>query len=285
MLIDWFTVAAQMLNFLILAWLLKRFLYRPVLDAIDAREKATAATVADANARQAQVQSEQADLASKQRDFDQQRAAMLAQAKQQAKAEGERLLELARTRADTQRANYQSTLETDYQQLGADITRRAREQVLLIAGKALADLAGATLEQTMCDMFMRRLIALDGTSKTSMADAIKAAGGKAQCSSSAPLSPQQQQALAAALDDLCADKTTLTFSTDAQLICGIALTAHGYKLAWNIDDYLATLGDSIGAAVHARAQASAPAPVPADADVAADADAGAATPAPAPEAP
>ena len=39
MLIDWFTVGAQALNFLILVWLLKRFLYKPILDAIDAREK------------------------------------------------------------------------------------------------------------------------------------------------------------------------------------------------------------------------------------------------------
>ena len=39
MLIDWFTVGAQALNFLILVWLLKRFLYKPILDAVDAREQ------------------------------------------------------------------------------------------------------------------------------------------------------------------------------------------------------------------------------------------------------
>jgi F-type H+-transporting ATPase subunit b len=36
--IDWITVAAQIANFLVLIWLLKRFLYRPILDGIDARE-------------------------------------------------------------------------------------------------------------------------------------------------------------------------------------------------------------------------------------------------------
>lgn len=39
MLFDWFTVLAQIANFLILMWLLKRFSYKPVLDTIDAREK------------------------------------------------------------------------------------------------------------------------------------------------------------------------------------------------------------------------------------------------------
>ena len=43
MLIDGFTVGAQVLNFLILVWLMKRFLYQPILDAIDAREQRIAA--------------------------------------------------------------------------------------------------------------------------------------------------------------------------------------------------------------------------------------------------
>ena len=43
MLIDWFTVGAQLLNFLILVCLMKRFLYQPVLDAIAAREQKIAA--------------------------------------------------------------------------------------------------------------------------------------------------------------------------------------------------------------------------------------------------
>ena len=49
MLIDWFTVGAQALNFIVLVWLMKHFLYQPVLDAIDAREKRIAAQLADAD--------------------------------------------------------------------------------------------------------------------------------------------------------------------------------------------------------------------------------------------
>jgi F-type H+-transporting ATPase subunit b len=51
MLIDWFTVGAQVLNFLILVWLLKRFLYKPILHAIDEREKRIAKELADADTR------------------------------------------------------------------------------------------------------------------------------------------------------------------------------------------------------------------------------------------
>ena len=49
MLIDWFTVGAQVLNFLILIWLLKRFLYKPILHAIDEREERIATELANAD--------------------------------------------------------------------------------------------------------------------------------------------------------------------------------------------------------------------------------------------
>ena len=51
MLIDWFTVAAQLVNFLILVWLLKRFLFKPITSAIDAREKRIATELAAADAK------------------------------------------------------------------------------------------------------------------------------------------------------------------------------------------------------------------------------------------
>ncbi len=56
MLIDWFTVGAQALNFLILVWLMKRFLYKPILHAIDEREKRIATELANADKKKAEAQ-------------------------------------------------------------------------------------------------------------------------------------------------------------------------------------------------------------------------------------
>ena len=56
MLINWFTVLAQAINFLILVWLLKRFLYKPILHAIDEREKGIATQLAQAEAKEAEAQ-------------------------------------------------------------------------------------------------------------------------------------------------------------------------------------------------------------------------------------
>src|SRR5580658_6185441 len=96
MLIDWFTVGAQALNFLILVWLMKRFLYQPILDAIDAREKRIAAELADAAAKQAEAQKQRDEFEHKNTEFEQQRAALLAKTTDEAKVERQRLFDEAR---------------------------------------------------------------------------------------------------------------------------------------------------------------------------------------------
>src|SRR3990172_6125549 len=100
MLIDWFTVGAQVLNFLVLVWLMRRFLYRPILNAIDAREKRIAKELADAAAKQAEARDEREEFQSKNEEFDRQRAALLAKATDEANTERQRLLDEARKAAD-----------------------------------------------------------------------------------------------------------------------------------------------------------------------------------------
>jgi len=99
MLIDWFTVGAQALNFLILVWLMKRFLYKPVLRAINEREKRIAAELASADTKKVEAQKESDEFKHKNEELDQQRAALLSKATDEAKAEGQRLLDEARKAA------------------------------------------------------------------------------------------------------------------------------------------------------------------------------------------
>ena len=105
MLIDWFTVGAQALNFLILVWLMKRFLYKPILHAIDEREKQIATELANADKKKAEAQKESDEFKHKNEEFDQQRAALLSKATDEAKSERQRLLDEARQAATALSSN------------------------------------------------------------------------------------------------------------------------------------------------------------------------------------
>jgi F-type H+-transporting ATPase subunit b len=266
MLIDWFTVAAQALNFLILVWLLKRFLYQPVLDAINAREQRIALQLADAAAKEAAASKERDEFARKNTEFDAQRAALLGKASEEAKVESRRLLEQARKEADALRSRLQDALRNEREALSVEITRRTRDEVFAIVRKTLADLATAGLEDSMARVFIERLGALSAADKKALAAAIGAAAGTAVVRSAFELPAQQRGAIEQAVAVTGVAAPRLTYETVPGLISGVELNAGGHKLAWSIADYLSGLEQSLGEVLQppsAPAREPAPAAPPA----------------------
>jgi F-type H+-transporting ATPase subunit b len=248
-LIDWFTVGAQALNFVILVWLMKRFLYRPILHAIDAREKRIAAELADADAKKAEAQKERAEFRQKNEEFDQQRATLLSRATDEAKAERQRLLDEARAAAEVLSAKRQETLRNDAHDLSQAIGRQTREEVFAIARKALTDLATTSLEERMSEVFTRRLREMDSQSKARLGAGLKTASDPAVVRSAFELPTEQRAAIQNALNEAFSAEVHVRFETPSDLISGIELATNGQKVAWSIDDYLGSLEKSVAALV------------------------------------
>jgi F-type H+-transporting ATPase subunit b len=246
MLIDWFTVGAQALNFLILVWLLKRFLYKPILNAIDAREKRIAKELADADAKKAEAQKEHEEFQHKNDEFDQQRAALLSKATDEANAERQRLLDGARKAADALSAKREESLQNDALNLSQAITRRTQQEVFAITRKTLADLATTSLEERIGEVFDRRLRALDDKAKSALGEALKRNSESALVRSAFDLPSAQQAAIQNALNETFSAEIRVGFETAPELVSGIELIANGQKVAWSIADYLASLEKSIG---------------------------------------
>jgi F-type H+-transporting ATPase subunit b len=241
MLIDWFTVGAQALNFVILVWLMKRFLYKPILKAIDTREKRIAAELADAAAKKVEARNERDQFQRKNEELATQRAALLKKATDEAKAERHRLLEEARNAADALSAKRQQTLRSDADSLNQAIGRRAQQEVFAIARKALADLATTSLEERLGEVFIRRLRAMDGQAKADLAKALTTATAPALVRSAFDLPAEQRAAIQKALDETFSADIHVRFETAPDVISGIELTISGHKVGWSIADYLTSL--------------------------------------------
>jgi F-type H+-transporting ATPase subunit b len=241
MLIDWFTVSAQVINFLILVWLLKRFLYRPILNAIDAREKRIATELADAAAKKDEAIKERDEFKHKNEEFDRQRAALLSQATDEAKAERQRLFDEARKAADSLSATRQDTLRNDAHNLNQAISRRTQQEVFAIARKALTDLATTSLEERLGEVFIRRLREMDGKAKAGFSAALKTAAHPALVRSAFDLPADQRAVIQQALNETFSAEIHVRFETAPDLIGGIELSTNGQKMAWSIADYLTFL--------------------------------------------
>jgi len=252
MLIDWFTVGAQVLNFVILVWLMKRFLYKPILNAIDAREKRIAAQITDADTKKAEAKKERDEFEQKNEEFDQQRAALLKKATDEADAERQRLLDEARKAADALSAKRQETLRADAKNLNQAISRRTQQEVFAIARKALTDLATTGLEERLGEVFTRRLRELDGEAKTKLAAALKTAPDPALVRSAFDLPAEQRAAIQTALNETFAADIPLRFETVPDVVSGIELTTNGQKVAWSIADYLTSLEKGVSELLKAK---------------------------------
>jgi F-type H+-transporting ATPase subunit b len=241
MLIDWFTVCAQAVNFLILVWLLKRFLYKPILDAINAREKLIAAELTDAAAKKAEAQKDRDEFQHKNEEFDQQRAALLTQATTAANAERQRLLVEARKAADEAGGSRQETLRSETQHLYQTITRQAGQEVFAIARRTLADLADLSLEERISDVFMRRLHEMNDSDKHALGETLTTAPDPAILRSTFDLPAAQRAAIQNALNVTFSAEVRVQFQTSPDFIGGIELTTNGQKVAWSIASYLASI--------------------------------------------
>jgi F-type H+-transporting ATPase subunit b len=247
MLIDWFTIGAQALNFLILVWLMKRFLYKPILQAIDAREKRIASELADADAKRAEAKKDRDEFQHKNEEFDQQRAALLSKATDEAKAERQRLLDEARKAADALSAKRQKTLTNEAHNLNQTISRRTQQEVFAIARKTLADLATTSLEERMAEVFTRHLREMDGKAKEGLGNALKTATEPGLVRSAFDLPTEQRTAIQNALNETFAAEIHVRFETAPALVSGIELTTNGQKVAWSIADYLTSMQNGVDA--------------------------------------
>jgi len=243
--IDWFTVIAQIVNFIILVGLLWRFLYKPILKAIDEREKKIAAELADAAAKKAEAAKEQEDFKKKNQNFDQEKKDLMTKAEADAETEHQKLLESARTDATALKTKLDEAQKEAQQTLDHEIMQKTRNEVFAITRKALADLASVSLEEQSGNMFIKRLNELSEDEKKKFRDAFQANKNPVLVRSAFDLPAKQQAEIKDAVNKILNADTPFQYKTAPELISGIELTANGYKLAWSISEYINALEKSL----------------------------------------
>lgn len=252
MLIDWFTVGAQAANFLILVWLLKRFLYQPVLAAIATREKLVADQLQEAAAKKTEAEREREDFQRRNAEFDRQRSALLNEAKEAAGAERQKMIDAARRDAEGLRLQLEESARGEREELNHEIVRRTRQEVFTITRKALAELASASLEESLCQVFIRRLLELDPSRKEKFAGPLRAASEPLSVRSAFELGAAQKEAIQEAIRKVFDAGIPVRFAVAPDLVCGVELVAHGQKMAWGMTDYLASLEQITAEMIDAR---------------------------------
>jgi F-type H+-transporting ATPase subunit b len=281
MLIDWFTAGAQALNFIILVWLLKRFLYKPILNAIDAREKRIAAELTAAEGLKSQAQKSRDEFDGKNKQFETDRDALMAEAVIEVKTERARLLDEARKTAEELLEKQRSAARNDATVLTSQMMHLAATEVFDVARQALNDLACMALEERLVEIFTRRLREMKPEAKQLLGIALTAPNSVVVVRSRFDLAAREQATIQNALHEMFSTDTRSAFVTAPDGICGIELTVGGQRLSWSIGGYLRALEEKTRDLISGQIKPSNAAPEP-KAVVAAEPAAPIAMPTPAP---
>lgn len=237
MLIDWFTVLAQAANFLILVWLLKRFLYQPILDAIAAREQRIASELAAAAHDKEAAAAERVAYQQKNANFDRELEARQRKLAEDIASERKQLMAQARSESEALRAARLVQLEAEFRTLQDEVARRTQAEAFAIARHTLGELAGVELEAQMVEVFLQRLQSVQ----------LPAQEGAVEVISAYELDAAQRARIAAVLQQRYTQGAQIAYVVAPELLGGIELRVGGHKLAWSIADRLDLLAQQVEA--------------------------------------
>lgn len=250
--INWFTVIAQVINFLVLVWLLKKFLYKPILKAVDDREKKIASRINDADHLKEEAKKEQDEFAKKNTDFDRQKKELTDKAVADTNTQRQKWLDEAREEANRVSAKLELASREKQNTEQKEIAQKARKQVLAITRKALAEMASESLEVQTAETFIKRLKESKDEEKKQFVEAFKSNANTILVRSAFDLPAKQQEDIAQTVDALLGTKSTIQFKTTPGIIGGIELSTNGYKLAWSFSEYLDSLEKNISETMKAK---------------------------------
>jgi len=244
-LVNWITVGAQIVNFLILLGLLYWLLYGRVVRAMDRREQNIAGRFHEAERREAEAKETREKLEAARRELEDTRQQKLDDAKQEAAGKRDQLLDEARKEVDEKAGRWRRQLRQQQQSVGRELRDEVAREVCRIARRTLADLADTDLQHRMAAVLTTRLSSLEDTRRQTLRDAIVDNGGALEVATPWELSDDARQAIANALRSHVADGASPRYETDDDMICGLRLSAGGHVLEWSVDDYIDTLEDKI----------------------------------------
>lgn len=242
---NWFTFVAQILNFLILIWLLKRFLFSPIVEAMDEREARINSRLEEAREQREEATQEAEAYRAKQKQLEEEREAYLAEAEEEAEERRRELIAEARAEVKYLEEEWRESLRRDRESFLKTLSERSVEEAVAIARRALQDLADAELEEQSFEIFLERLRSLDEDRWHDLAEALREAEGEATVRSAFGLSSEQQERIRTVIAEQADEEVVLSAEEDPSLGVGVELRVEDKKVAWTLESYLTQLVENV----------------------------------------
>ncbi len=244
MMINWSTVLFQIINFIILVFLLRKFLYGPIVTVMNQREEEILNREATAQQKAQEATESIEDYKHRIQIFENEKADRLKQMKQEVKQQKHELVSSSKEEISQLQKQWQEDVARQANTYMEQLKEQLGKHACTLAQKTLHDLADAKLESVVFDVFIKRLHDLQSKEYSSLIQAIKQ-DNHVRLVSNFEVSTAQKQIIETTLNQIASEPVTFTYSQDNQIGCGYVLEFQGYRIAWNTKHYLSEIEKDI----------------------------------------
>lgn len=239
--IDWFTLIAQIVNFLILVWLLKHFLYDRIVKAMDKRREKIAAKINEADDTKSEAEKLRSEYQDKLSDLEDKQDEIISGAREKAEEKRKEMTRQAREEIEKMRLSWKEALENEKQSVVEELRRNAARQVFGISRKVLNELADVEIEEKIVQRFLDRFSELSQKDMDKLKATAKSKDSDVRIDSAFEISGKNREKLTKGLKQVLDGIKDIDYQTDSDLVGGVVLEAGGQRVEWNIADYLENL--------------------------------------------
>ena len=244
--IDLFTLIAQIINLLILLFLLRKFLYLPVLKAVADRQKAIADELQASEDAQKKARQTVKDCEKQMQKLEAQKHNILQQAHKDADKLAAELNDLAREEYLHTQKQWQQRMEAEQEGFERTVRKAISVQFNHFAQKALQQIADIDISDLAVNKFIKQLQNLPEAEQKVYAEAFQDKK-QIEIQSASALGDKNKTELEKCIRTMwnLSSKTKFVFTVNPELISGLCLVAEEQLIAWNLEEYIQQFGKNL----------------------------------------
>ncbi|MFP4362463.1 MAG: F0F1 ATP synthase subunit delta [Spirochaetia bacterium] len=242
--IDWFTLSAQIINFLLLVFLLNKFLFQRIVKVMEAREQEIQNRYEKSEEKMEEARKEKDKYESLNDNWEEVKEKLKEETERDLKSYEEERKEKVKEEVESLRNKWIDSLEREKSGFFEQLRNQVSREVVKIAYKALKDLADQELEDQIISNFSEKL-----SSEKEEAGLPSVNVDTLTVKTAFPLSDSQKKQLKELITSEIGKEIEIFFTEDNELIAGISITFGGKRIAWSLEDYLENMKSKVNQAL------------------------------------
>lgn len=243
--LNWSTFLLEIINFLVLVWILKRFLYRPVLAVLEKRREGIEQTLNEANQHHTQAIELEHQYKKRLEDWALEKQKLKDIMQQEILSERTQRLDQLKSELTSERKKTEIIAQQHLEESLKHYQQKAHEQGARFASQLLHTVASKEIESRLFDLFIKTFDTVDKERQMTLVNACETSSGSITVTSAYTLSKSQQQQLEQKLNTICEHSVNIEYIQDPKLLAGLRIMIGASVLSINLQDELSGFAELI----------------------------------------